>query len=384
MNRWLAGGAAIWWAAAAMVHGQSSYGRHDTTQLAASPSAERSGERLSSLGQAERTKWRLSHRLQGGWEYDSNIYESSARRNASGSARFLLSTRGDRRNERWQIHYDYAAALQSYPGYGNENKLSHDLGGQAGVQLRPWLRLSAKGSAALKLYLENAPDYGTTFGNLAASIALPNKIHADLSVETGQLDYGKNVRTEFYDFTFCGAELALRRTLSSKSSIEATFNRRVLRYERPARAYRANQLWENKPELQRDALTTARVTMTYGRKLVAQMAIEVQINRSNSFGYDYTRLRASGLLGFRPAKNWLIRAAGTLQHKRYRDDLARLNIRDLDTEREQSNFLAVDLSRDFLAEISLIARTAFYDNESTVPGVFYRKVLYFTGLEIRL
>jgi hypothetical protein len=124
--------------------------------------------------------------------------------------------------------------------------------------------------------------------------------------------------------------------------------------------------------------------MTYGRKLVTQLAVEAQINRSNSFGYDYTRFRASGLLGFRPAKNWLLRAAGTLQRKRYRDDLARLNIRDLDTEREQSNFLVFDISRDFSAEISLLARAAIYNNESTVPGVFYRKMLYFTGLEVRL
>jgi hypothetical protein len=326
----------------------------------------------------------LAHRLQGGWEYDSNIYETSAQRTTSGSARFLLSTRGDRRNERWQINYAYAAVLQSYPRYGDENKLSHDLGGQVAVRLWRWLQLSSKADATLKLYLENTADYATTLGSFMASINLPHKILADLSIETGQLDYADTSGFYDFDFTFRGAELALRRPLTASSLLETTLNRRVVRYERQARAYGASQQLENKAELQRDVLTTFRAAMTYGRKLVTQVAVEAQINRSNSFGYDFTRFRASGLLGFRPARNWLLRAAGTLQSKRYRDDLARLNIRDLDTEREQSNFLVIDISRDFSAEISLLARAAIYNNESTVPGVFYRKMLYFTGLEIRL
>jgi hypothetical protein len=294
-----------------------------------------------------------------------------------------LSTRGDRRNERWQINYAYAAVLQNYPGYGDENKLSHDLGGQLAVRLWRWLQLSSKANATLKLYLENTADYATTLGNLMASISLPHKLLADLSLETGQLDYAETGIYDF-DFTFRGAELALRRPLTASSTLEAMLNRRVVRYERQALKYGANQQLEIKDELQRDVLTTFRAAMTYGRKVVTQVAIEGQINRSNSFGYDFTRFRASGLLGFRPARNWLLRAAGTLQRKRYRDDLARLNIRDLDTEREQSNFLVVDLSRDFSAEISLIARAAVYDNESIVSGVFYRKILYFAGLEVRL
>ncbi|MGH7450112.1 MAG: hypothetical protein ACRENG_02070 [bacterium] len=383
MKRWLAGGLA-YLSAATVVYGQNFYGlSHTALEMSASQYADHLGDQPITRGQTEGTKWRLAHRLQGGWEYDSNIYETSAQRTVSGSARFLLSTRGDRRNERWQVNYAYAAALQNYPRYGDENKLSHDLGGQVAVRLWRWLQLSSKVNATLKLYLENTADYATTLGNLMASINLPHKILADLSLETGQLDYAKTGIYNF-DFTFRGAELTLRRTLTTNSTLETMLNRRVVRYERQARAYGPNQQLEDKAELQRDVLTTFRTAMTYGRKLVTQVAVEAQINRSNSFGYDFTRFRASGLLGFRPAKNWLLRAAGTLQHKRYRDDLARLNIRDLDTEREQSNFLVVDISRDFSVEISLIARATVYNNESTVPGVFYRKMLYFTGLEIRL
>ncbi len=370
--------------AATVVCSQSFYGlSHTALHMRAPQLADHLGDQPLTRGQAVNTKWRLAHRLQGGWEYDSNIYETSAQRTTSGSARFLLSTRGDRRNERWQINYAYAAVLQNYPRYGDENKLSHDLDGQVAVRLCRWLQLSSKANATLKLYLENTADYATTLDNLMASISLPHKILADLSFETGQLDYAETGIYDF-DFTFRGAELVLRRTLTPSSTLETTLNRRVVRYERRARAYGPSQQLEDKAELQRDVLTTFRTAMTYGRKLVTQVAVEAQINRSNSFGYDFTRFRASGLLGFRPARNWLLRAAGTLQRKRYRDDLARLNIRDLDTEREQSNFLVVDLSRDFSPEISLIARAAVYNNESTVPGVFYRKMLYFTGLEVRL
>jgi hypothetical protein len=335
----------------------------------------------SDEAKSERTRWQLSHRLQGGWEHDGNIYESSSRRTASGSARFLLSTRGDRRSTRCQVHYNYSAALQTYPGYGNENKLSHDLGGQAGVRISSWLHLSSGANATLKVYLENIADYGTTSGNVTASLVLPHQLSVQVSGETGQLDYAQ---TDLFDFTFNGVEMALRRPLSTSGMVELGLNRRALRYERRALADNSAQGLFPMAVAQRDALTTMRVGMAYGRKIVVQLAFEAQFNRSNSFGYDFNRLRVSGLLGFRPARRWMLRAAGLVQNKSYRDDLSRLNLRDLDTEREQSNFLVLDLSRDLSPQISLVTRAAVYNNESIVSGVFYRKTLYFAGLEVRL
>jgi len=338
-------------------------------------------QQRSAAANAERAPWKLSHRFQGGWEYDSNIFESSSRRAATGSGRFLLNTRGDRRSTRWQAHYNYSAALQAYNGYRDENKLSHDLSGYLGARLQPWLHLSAQAGGTLKFYLENAADYGTTSGQVAASFFLPHHLAAEVSGETGQLDYAV---TDLYDFTFNGAELSLRRTLAANGSVEMALNRRELRYKRRALNYTSKQGLFPGRLAQREALTTARVAMTYGRKVLVQLAAETQRNRSNSFGYDFNRFRVSGLLGFRPAPGWMLRAAALMQKKLYRDDLSRFNLRDLDTEREQSNFLVVDLSRDLPAAISLVARAAFYDNESTVPGVFYHKTLFFTGVEIRL
>jgi hypothetical protein len=100
--------------------------------------------------------------------------------------------------------------------------------------------------------------------------------------------------------------------------------------------------------------------------------------------YDFDRWRVNGLLGFRPARRWMLRTAVMLQHKRYRKELPPIYLIDLDTEREQSNFVVVDLSRDLTAVISLVARAAFYDNESTVRSLFYQKTLYFAGFELRL
>ncbi|MDZ7361237.1 MAG: hypothetical protein ONB46_10990 [candidate division KSB1 bacterium] len=337
----------------------------------------------SGLVNLDRTRWNLAHRLQGGWEYDSNIYESPSRRAASGSARFLLSTHGDRRANRWHILYNYAAALQTYPSHGNENKLSHDLHGKAGARVNSWLHLSAKAGATLKFYLENAADYGATSGSAAASFFLPHHLVAELGGETGQLDYAA---TDLYDFTFTGVEITLQRRWPRHRPgvIELLLNRRTLLYQRRAFEYNQTAGLLAKNTVQRDALTTMRAAVTHGRKIVAQVAVEAQINRSNSFGYDFSRFRLSGLLGFRPAQRWMFRAAGLLQYKRYRDDLARLNLRDLDTEREQSNFLVIDLSRDLSPEISLVTRAAFYNNESIVPGKFYHKTLLFLGLESRL
>lgn len=375
MRTWLAGCIAAIGLGTSSVSSQVLWARLNANGAAAENTPQRAASN------AERTKWMLSHRFQSGWEYDSNIYESSSRRTASGSARFLLNTRGDRRSARWQMHYNYSAALQTYPGHGNENKLSHDVSGLVGARVNSWLQVSSRANATLKFYLEEATDYGTTSGNLTASLLLPRHLVVDLSGETGQLDYAGSDR---FDFTFNGAELACRRPLSTRGSVEVIFNHRAVHYQRRAYEYLGAPGLFPKAMMQRDALTTMHVGMAYGRKLVMQVAVEAQFNRSNSFGYDFNRWRVSGLLGFRPARRWMLRAAGLLQNKSYRDDLSRLNLRDLDTEREQSNFLVLDLSRDLSPEISLLTRAAIYDNESLVPGVFYRKTLYFAGLEVRL
>jgi hypothetical protein len=335
-----------------------------------SPSAKRHHQLMGASytpQEPSETKWEFSHRLQAGWEYDSNIYEGpGATRIASGSTRFLIHTGGNHRHNQWRFHYNYATALQTYSGHRDENKLTHDFDGQFAARLRPWLHLSSKASATLKLYLENPLDYGTTSGSVLASVSLPRKILMDFVVETGQLDYAES---DTFDFTFRGFALAVRQPLSPNNALETTINRRYLRYQLV-------------PFDRRDELTTLRVALTLGRKIVTQLALEAQINRSDRTVYDFARVRLIGLLGLRPAPRWLLRAAGMFQYKRYREKLRFIS--DLDPEREQSNFLVTDLSRDLSDEISLLTRVAFYDNESVVRSRFYRKVLYFAGLELRL
>jgi hypothetical protein len=331
--------------------------------------------------QAGETRWQFSHRLQAGWEYDSNIYEASTRHTASGSPRFLLSTRGNRNDKRWQLHYNYSAALQTYPAHGDENKLIHDLGGQLGVRVKPWLQVTTRANAFLKLYLENATDYATTSGTLIASLSLPHKIFVDFVAETGQLDYAA---TDLYDFTHRGFEVTLRPSLLSNGSLQATLNRRLLRY--PSQFFICVARPGSPVTIlhERDVLTTWRAAMSFGRKILTQISIEAQANRSNSSVYEFNRLRVNGLVGFRLMRRWFVRAAGVYQHKRYPEALAPLCLLELDTEREQSNFLVADLSRDLTSNVSLLMRVALYDNESTLRGRFYRKMLYFAGLEIRL
>jgi hypothetical protein len=330
---------------------------------------------------AEGAKWEFSHRFQTGWEYDTNIYETSAERTTSGSTRFLLNTSGGRRDIPWQIQYFYSAGLQAYSGHSDENKLTHDLGCHLGLRLKPWLQVSTRANAYLKLYLENGTDYGATSGALIPSVLLPKRITLDFVLETGQLDYAA---TDLYDFTFRGIGLTIRRPLLPKASIEAIISRRYLNYPRRSVACIDPSQVPAQGEDQRDRLTTLQLMMGFGGKISSQVAMELQTNRSTNLVYDFNRVRVSGLIGFRPARRWMVRAAALLQHKNYLTPLPPLCVIELDTEREQSNFIVVDISRDLSQALSLITRATLYDNESTVRGYFYRKLLYFAGLEIRL
>ena len=80
----------------------------------------------------------------------------------------------------------------------------------------------------------------------------------------------------------------------------------------------------------------------------------------------------------------MVLSAVMLQRKRYLVPSSPVSLPELDPEREQSNHAVVDLSRSLSGEASLVLRLAYHNNETPVRGLFYSKLLLFTGFEVRL
>ncbi len=331
---------------------------------------------LAKLALAQ-SAWQLTSRLQTGVEYDSNIYESTARQVSTSVGRFLMQNRALLTAQHWRISLDYAGALLVYQNHRDENKLLQDANGSITWLAKNGFRLYLRGQGNLKLYLQSPTDYGTTSGTLGVIFPLTKKIFMEAGAETGQLDYA---RGNNFDFTFTGASLALRRQLGAKAMGEAAVVYRKLEY---ARASFVNAPANLDPETQQDDFTALRLSANYSKHLLLQGRLELQRNRSNRGVFGYNRAQLHVLVGYPPLPHWLVRVSFLLQRKRYLDAAPPISLPELDPEREQSNHLVLDISRDLSQTLALLLRLSHHNNESPVRSFFYRKTLLFAGLEMR-
>lgn len=325
--------------------------------------------------------WQLDYRVQAGLENDSNIYESSVAPVSTPVGRLLLQSKAERVSKNVRLLFDYSGALLLYRAHNDEHKLLNDLKGGVTLRANDWLRLFMQGEVTLKNYLNNTADYGTSGGILGATAGLSERAALEAGMENGQLDYAAS--DSLFDYTFWGAFLTLRHRLAQNSLVELTAQRRRLDYLRFAYLHGDAAFVQRAPYAQRENFSAVRLTFTMSRKWLLRASLEAQFNRSNSLGYDYDRLRLQALTAWSPAKRWLIRAAAMMQTKSYAESTPPIVPPEFDAEREQSNNLIVDVSRDLSNELTLLARISYHDNESPIRGVFYRKTVFFTGMELR-
>lgn len=325
--------------------------------------------------------WQLDYRVQAGFENDSNIYESSVAPVSTPVGRLLLQSKAERVSKNVRLLFDYSGALLLYRAHNDEHKLLNDLKGGVTLRANDWLRFFVQGEVTLKNYLNNTADYGTSGGTLSATAGLSERSAFEVGVENGQLDYAAS--DSLFDYTFWGAFLSLRHRLAQSAFVELTAQRRMLDYLRFAYLRFNATPVQRASYAQQEHFSTLRLAFTMSRKWLLRASLEAQFNRSNSLGYDYDRLRLQALAAWSPAKRWLIRAAAMMQTKSYAESTPPIVPPEFDAEREQSNNLILDVSRDLSNELTLLARISYHDNESPIRGVFYRKTVFFTGMELR-
>lgn len=325
--------------------------------------------------------WQLDYRLQAGFEHDSNIYEASTTAISAPVGRMLLHGKAERVSENFRLLLDHSGALLLYHDHNDEHKLVNDLKAGVTVRAADWLRLNARGEIMHKNYLNAASDYATAAGMINAAFGLSDRLALEAGAENGQLDYAAS--DSLFDYTFLGAFLLLRQRLSQRTTIELSAHARTLDYLRRAYLDFGPAGVRRSRDPQNDDFKAVRLIFTVSRRWLLRASLEAQFNRSNSLGYDYDRLRLQLLAAWSPAKRWLLRASALMQRKSYGDPTPPIVPPEFDAEREQSNNLILDLSRDLSDELVLLTRIAHHDNESPVRGVFYRKTVLFAGFELR-
>jgi hypothetical protein len=121
----------------------------------------------------------------------------------------------------------------------------------------------------------------------------------------------------------------------------------------------------------------------YQKKWLLSIEYLFQNNSSNSYGFSYQfhRMTLSTAIHFK--MGILMRLFAGLQRKKYAEALDKLISADLDSEREKSNFIILDFSKDITPHLCALIRLSYYYNESPIPGRYYSKSLSSCSLEYR-
>ena len=123
--------------------------------------------------------------------------------------------------------------------------------------------------------------------------------------------------------------------------------------------------------------------LSYSKRILLDLSYSFQRNDSNSFGYSYSRHQLILVLGLPLGKQMWLRGYGATQIKNYTEQSLPIFPTDVDTERDESNFFILDLSKDLKPELSVNLRFAYYSNESAIRSQFYSKSLIGAGFDFR-
>lgn len=318
-------------------------------------------------------KWRIKNRLHASYEFDDNIQENTADslKKIDSSLRFLFHSRASRSDANTRLIFSYQGGLQSYFQTSIENKLINEVHFSAHYKFNKFAA-GIRGDGRLKLYLNNTFDYSTGSAELFFRPPSISNFVNEFGIKTAVLDY-----QNFPDFDYSDKQLkwTISKRLSSTLTGALELSGRVTNYNRRITS-------DDSTNFQKDRNYRLQFRLNYAKSFLINFNYSFQHNDSNSFLFDYDRHQFVLILGIPlPNKIWL-RSYSTLQIKHYSEETITIPT-DVDTEREESNFFVLDISRDMSPSLSALLRFAYYNNESILRSRFYRKVLITAGFDFR-
>ncbi len=324
--------------------------------------------------------WRIKNRLQTSYEYDDNIRENTADslKKEDSSVRLIFHSRASRSNSKTLLNFAYQGGLQSYFRHSIENKLINE------VQFSGQYRLNkivagVRGNGRLKIYLNHTFDYSTGSFELFFKPPPISNFFNEVAVSIAGLEY-----QNFPNFNYSETQLrwAISRKLSSRLTGVLELSGKSIDYDRNIMVTTEDST--GFPEVQqKDDNYKLQIKLNYTKSFLINFNYSLQYNDSNSPGYNYTRHQLVLIVGVPlTGKTWL-RGYAAAQIKTYPDEVLPIFPTDIDTERDESNFFVLDVSRDLSPNLSALLRFAYYNNESVIRSRFYRKAILTAGFDFR-
>lgn len=331
----------------------------------------------------KKPKWRVKNRLQLSYEFDNNIRENpsdSLDRIEDSSARFLFSSKASRSGEKIALRFTYQGGLQTYFQHSIENKLINEIRAAAILNLQEF-RVGLRGAGRLKIYLNDVLNYST--GSLESFVRPPPfwGFANEFSVRRAGIEYSDFPR---FDYTEIRLGWTFSRTLSRRFGWETSLFVTGINYDREAISFDPeNASLTIEPRKQNDDAIRLLTRFSYSKSFLFSFSYSLEYNDSNSYGYTFSKHQFVLVTGIPLPRGIWLRGYGALQFKNYSEETLPMFPTDLDTEREESNFFVLDLSKDLNRGTTALLRFAYYNNESVIRSRFYSKFLLTTGFDFR-
>ncbi len=336
---------------------------------------------LTTLGLSQSPTWEHSGRWQLSLEQDTNVKESPKEAESAGSLRLFADFQAQRPGGRSRAEISLQGAWQSYGRHREEAKLMADVHTTVLWRVAARWELGAQGVLRGKLWLYDRPDHLFSSLLVFAEGRLPAQLGLRGSVAQESMNYAGST---FYDQTGWRGAVQAFRAVSARLVVIVEAGLERSRMDRPALRYEeSSKRWWPLPCEQVDRGAHGGVFFQLQALGHWRAGYQYERSRSNSFGYSYVRQRLQVLGATRFSQKVLLRLFGALQRKRYAEVLGPWIPIGLDTEREQSNLLLMDVSRELAQGYRLLLRISWYDNESLIRGRYYQKGLFSLSLERR-
>ena len=333
-----------------------------------------------SHSQVNDNKWLLKNRIQSGIDYDTNVEESRTKKLSDGLVKFIWDSQAKHYNKTYLANLQYHGGFQYYLQTPSEHKMTHDLSGALAYQLSKRIRFGTRLWGRLKYFNGYDWHYFLNTSELFISFnILP--FQSTIGYENENLTY---LNYNKYNFNAHNFYFLFTKRFGDYISTHLKTGYRAFDYQRAAisdKSTKENLITLNKD--QQDDNPYVSVQLSYQKGMLGTLEYQFQRNLSNSYGFSFVQHKLTLSLISSLSKGFLIRIYGSIQRKNYDEVLGRAFLTELDTEREISNFLILDCSKEISASLSLLIRLSFYDNESPVPGRYYHKTLTSVSLEYR-
>ena len=334
---------------------------------------------FKNLQAQDQSMWRSRGRIQIGTEYDSNIREDYDDPTESNSMRLMFQYSGAKKN---YLRLSYRGGYQGYWKHSEENKLINDLSLSSTVRASKRICFGVETRGRLKIFLNAIYDYAAGHAHAFTDIPLARTWVARMAYGREMLDYED---TDTFDYSGWYVRGSINKQLSKLFSLTTSFSTRNLSYDRPAFGYdRVDEFWYTVDSEQKDNIYQFSVLCELKRYLICNFSYSLERNNSNSYGFSYMRHRLQVVCGTNLHKTTMLRLLATFQSKKYAEDLRPFIPLELDTEREQSNFIVADISYSIMKDLCAIVRIAWYNNESPLRSLYYDKFTASISFEQRL